>query len=223
MPVGPPTYVGDFDSTNPIGTDTRNLLDDSDRQIKESVRMSFPEVKGAVTATHGDLNTLTGVASGGGKVMTGNGAVTKAIFFNPTAPLGWTIDSVFTADMLVTAGTINGTLLAGGDRAGTDDPGLMDKVPTHVHNVTPAAHRHFVAVDLSSTYLALTPTNSVVVRRTSGNDEEKYFLSSDVGQSEPTVGRTSSAGADTVASAANTGAANWVPKVAAGIVCTLNA
>lgn len=205
MPLQPPQFVGNLDSSNPIGTDSRTIADDSIRNFKEGVRMSFPIVTGAVSSSHGDLNLLAGFATAGRKIMTGQGGTTKALFANPSAPTGWTIDGALTAgQMVVTAGTINGTATAGGDTSGTNDPGINNTVPNH---------RHFVVADEieSTTQVAVTASNQIVRRRDILGTSEDYNTSGTV--TDATIGRTSE----------NAGAANWVPKFTATIVCTLDA
>jgi hypothetical protein len=52
------TYISDLVSTNPVGTDTLDKADDHLRLIKSTVKATFPNITGAVTATHTELNTL---------------------------------------------------------------------------------------------------------------------------------------------------------------------
>ena len=52
------TYISDLVSTNPVGTDTLDKADDHLRLIKSTVKATFPNITGAVTASHTELNAL---------------------------------------------------------------------------------------------------------------------------------------------------------------------
>lgn len=53
------TYISDLVSTNPVGTDTVDKADDHLRLIKSTIKATFPNITGAVTPTHTDLNKLS--------------------------------------------------------------------------------------------------------------------------------------------------------------------
>lgn len=54
------TYISDFVLTNPTGADDRSTADDHLRLIKSFINATFPNVTGAVTATHTELNLIDG-------------------------------------------------------------------------------------------------------------------------------------------------------------------
>lgn len=218
MPLQPPQFVGNLDSSNPIGTDSRTIADDSIRNFKEGVRMSFPSVTGAVSSTHGDLNLLSGFAVGGRKIMAGQGGVTKMLFANPSAPAGWTIDAALTnGQMVVTAGTINGTSTAGGDTSGTNDPGINNTIPNHRH----ATAANQVAVHDGNSQLNQLRFVSVQWDRATPASSLEYWLTAGPSFTlEPTYGLTSYPTQDD--GTVKVGA-DWVPKFTAAIVCTLDA
>ena len=54
------TYIDGLVITNPTGTDPRSEGDDHLRMLKSSIKASFPNVSGAMTATHTELNTIDG-------------------------------------------------------------------------------------------------------------------------------------------------------------------
>lgn len=58
MALEVPTYISDFVSTNPTGTDPKNQGDDHIRYMKAAIKATFPSVTGAVTPTHTLLNTV---------------------------------------------------------------------------------------------------------------------------------------------------------------------
>ena len=57
------TYINGLDSANPTGADGRNTADDHLRLIKSTIKATFPNLSGAVTATHTELNYVDGVTS----------------------------------------------------------------------------------------------------------------------------------------------------------------
>lgn len=70
MPVETATYVNELNASNPVGaSDTVSSLDNHDRLIKATLLNSFPNIGGAMNASHTELNNLVGVT---GKTGTGN-------------------------------------------------------------------------------------------------------------------------------------------------------
>lgn len=57
------TYISDLVVTNPVNTDTVDKADDHLRLLKSTIKSTFPNITGAVTATHTQLNYVTGVTS----------------------------------------------------------------------------------------------------------------------------------------------------------------
>ena len=54
------TYINGLVATNPTGTDPRSQGDDHIRLVKSAVGATFPNITGAVTATHTELNLIDG-------------------------------------------------------------------------------------------------------------------------------------------------------------------
>ena len=54
------TYIDGLVATNPTGTDARSQGDDHLRMLKSSIKLTFPNLTGAVTATHTELNLIDG-------------------------------------------------------------------------------------------------------------------------------------------------------------------
>src|SRR5690606_23468339 len=66
------TYISDLNPSNPVGaTDKVSTLDDHVRLIKSTLQNTFPNIDGAVTATHTELSHLDGVTgtTGTGKLV----------------------------------------------------------------------------------------------------------------------------------------------------------
>lgn len=57
------TYISDLVATNPTSSDPKSQGDDHLRLIKATVKATFPNVSGAVTPTHTELNYVDGVTS----------------------------------------------------------------------------------------------------------------------------------------------------------------
>jgi hypothetical protein len=58
------TYISDLVVTNPLSTDLASTGDDHMRLIKSTIKTTFPNISGAMNATHTELNFLVGSTSG---------------------------------------------------------------------------------------------------------------------------------------------------------------
>lgn len=96
MSLSPIAFFGLLDETNPVGTDSRTISDDQHRNILASMKQQAPNWTAAVTATHGDVNLLSGYVAAGRKPLSGAGGVTVMFFYNDTVPTGWTVNQVNT-------------------------------------------------------------------------------------------------------------------------------
>ena len=54
------TFINGLVATNPTGTDPRSQGDDHIRLVKSAVAATFPNITGAITATHTELNLIDG-------------------------------------------------------------------------------------------------------------------------------------------------------------------
>jgi hypothetical protein len=61
MPLESATWVNQLDQTRPTSTDVKSEGDDVMRLIKSTLKNSFPNVGGAMNASHTELNRLVGV------------------------------------------------------------------------------------------------------------------------------------------------------------------
>jgi hypothetical protein len=57
------TYISDLVTTNPTSSDSKSQGDDHLRLIKSTIKTTFPNITGAVTPTHTELNYVDGVTS----------------------------------------------------------------------------------------------------------------------------------------------------------------
>jgi hypothetical protein len=69
MTVESVTYINDLDVNNPAGGDSISEGDDHIRNIKKSIKNTFPNVNEPVVATSEDLNKMVDFASGGNGVF----------------------------------------------------------------------------------------------------------------------------------------------------------
>ncbi len=63
MSVESATYINQLSASNPASTDLKSEGDNHIRLIKSTLQSTFPNVTGAVTATHTQLNYMVGVTS----------------------------------------------------------------------------------------------------------------------------------------------------------------
>jgi hypothetical protein len=82
------TYLDDLNSSLPAGTDDRSEGDNHIRLIKAVLKSTFPNITGAVTATHTDINAVTTKADTNGETWTGTHDFTGATVTVPTATTG---------------------------------------------------------------------------------------------------------------------------------------
>ena len=57
------TYIDSLNSSNPAAGDPVNEGDDHIRLVKSTVKATFPNISGAITSTHTELNLLDGVTA----------------------------------------------------------------------------------------------------------------------------------------------------------------
>lgn len=64
MPVESGSFVADLNPAWPLGTDDRNQGDDHLRLIKRFIQQTLPELGGAVSVSHTEMNQLAGISTG---------------------------------------------------------------------------------------------------------------------------------------------------------------
>lgn len=130
------TYISGLIPTNPVGGDQRSQGDDHVRLIKSVLQNTFPNINGAVTVTQTELNSLAGftglvtdlIAQINGIIPSG----TKMLFYQASPPVGWTGIAInSTNDYMLRVVPPGG----GGSYGGTNNPILMDIVPSHTHQI----------------------------------------------------------------------------------------
>ena len=113
MPLESATTINGLVATNPVSTDALAAADDHIRLIKATILNTFPNITGAMTATHTVLNGLdarvTAIESGV------HASGTKMLFQQSTAPTGWTKDTTNYNDHALRV--VTGTASSGGTNA----------------------------------------------------------------------------------------------------------
>jgi hypothetical protein len=145
------TYIDDLVSTNPTATDTVAQADDHIRLIKAALQATFPNITGAMTATHTVLNGLDArvtTLENTPPVPSG----TKMLFQQTAAPTGWTKVTTHNDKAIrVVSGTASSggsvgfeTAFASQAVAGTISSSIsgsiashtltVDEIPSHTHS-----------------------------------------------------------------------------------------
>lgn len=83
MPLETATYISSLVATNPQTSDQQNQGDDHLRLIKAALLATFPNITGAVTATHTAINSIAGWLTSGAVILATAGA-----FFSADADTG---------------------------------------------------------------------------------------------------------------------------------------
>lgn len=104
------TFISDLNIANPASGDPKNQGDDHLRLIKSTLKTTFPNVTGAVTVTHSDINSVTGKAPLASPSLTGTPTAPTAAAGTNTTQLATTAH-VF-AERTNTATLTNKTLTA---------------------------------------------------------------------------------------------------------------
>lgn len=79
------TYIDSLNASNPTATDALSQADDHMRLIKSTIKATFPNISGAVTSSHSELNLLDGLATT--DILMPSGSV--IIYGGSSAPTGW--------------------------------------------------------------------------------------------------------------------------------------
>jgi hypothetical protein len=82
MPLEVASYINGLVSTNPVSTDGLSQADDHLRLIKATITNTFPNITGAVTASHTELNVLDGITATTGELNILDGVTATAANLN---------------------------------------------------------------------------------------------------------------------------------------------
>ena len=228
------TYISDLNAANPVGaTDLKSAGDDHLRLIKATILATFPNITGAVTLTHTQINNAVN--------LTGSN-VNYLVFYQAAAPTGWTQNTALSnldgSTLRVETGTGGGAV--GGTHALESAPSTA-----HTHTVSGTSgsttltaaqsglptHSHY-AFNSDETAVSLpTVTSTNYAARTNvtggnpGYDISGTATVANVGATSPTGGTAASSG-HTHTFSATSGAASstttFKPKYINVILCSKN-
>ncbi len=119
------TYISDLVATNPVASDAKSQGDDHIRLIKSTVKATFPNVSGAVTPTHTELNYVDGVTSAIQTQIDGKQA--SDAFLTSIAALGTAANKML---YTTAADTAAETAITAAGRALLDDATAVDQRTT---------------------------------------------------------------------------------------------
>lgn len=208
MTVETASFINTLDATYPAATDAKSEGDDHLRLIKTAVKATFPNVTGAVTPTHTQLNFVTGVTSA---IQTQIN--TKAPTASPTLTGTAILANQETSGTATFAGvTINGTLdMNAGTAAtitglatptGTTDAATKGYVDTAISNLVASSPAALDTLAELATALgndaafSTTVTNSIATKLPLAGGTLSGVLN--MGSNKITALATPSAGTDAV-------------------------
>lgn len=190
------TYISDLVATNPTSGDPKSQGDDHLRLIKSTVKASFPNVSGAVTATHTQLNRVAERGYISGLIQSTAGSSSTI-----TVSAGEAADST-AADILTLSSSINKTTSAWalGSGNGGLDTGAIAPSSSYFLWAIKRVDTGVVDVLISLSASAPTmPTNYTLKRligfaRTNGSSQWESFTAYEetgggiyIGWSSPTI------------------------------------
>ena len=82
------TYINSLVSSNPASTDGLAQADDHLRLLKSTIKATLPNVTGAITSTHTELNALTGVTASPAEINKLDGLTATTAQLNAIAATG---------------------------------------------------------------------------------------------------------------------------------------
>ena len=93
------TFIDGLNTSNPTSTDVVSQADDHLRLIKSTIKTTFPNITGAVTATQSDLNSATSFSMPSGSIIAfaGSSAPTGFLFCDGSAISRSTYATLFSA------------------------------------------------------------------------------------------------------------------------------
>ena len=150
MPLETAPFIDGLVITNPTGADAKSTADDHLRVIKSAIKATFPNVTGAVTPTHAQLNFVTGVTSAiQTQIDLKAGLISPAFAGTPSAPTA-------------TLGT-NSTLLATtafmqAAIANVNAQTALVVVPVTGITQTAVAGSHYILINVAATTVTLSAT-----------------------------------------------------------------
>ena len=119
------TYISDLNTSNPTATDNISEADDHLRLVKAAIKTTFPNITGAVTATHSTINSIPSsfFTMPSGSII---------VYAGSSAPSGWLIcdgSAISRSTYSVLFGIISTTYGVGDSSSTFNIPDLTGRVP----------------------------------------------------------------------------------------------
>lgn len=165
--TGGSVYIDSFVNTNPTSSDTKSQGDDHLRGIKNVLLNTFPNVTGAVTSSHTELNLLDGRSMASSDDVIDNFPTTTSMTFQQTAaPTGWTKGATHNDKGLR---VVTGTASSGGTDAFTTTFSSSKASESHTLLVTEIPSHSHGAGTATGASLGSTPPDTYAIPWASGS------------------------------------------------------
>lgn len=154
MPLESATYLSDLNSSNPANTDSLSQADSHLRLIKSTVKNTFPNITGPVTATQAQLNTVSGYTTVGLQLL-------QAASVSQVQSLLGINTVTGSPNLPLTGGTLSGPLYLSGDPTTGAQAASKSYVDTKVAAVTTAPGSYLTQSVADGRYLSLASGGTV--------------------------------------------------------------
>ena len=82
MPIETAQFIDGLVASNPVSTDNLSSADDHMRLTKATIKNTFPNITGAITADHSEINVLDGITATTAELNTMDGILTTTTELN---------------------------------------------------------------------------------------------------------------------------------------------
>lgn len=186
------TYISDLNSSNPTAGDPASQGDDHLRLVKSTVKATFPNVSGAVTPTHTELNYVDGVTSSiqtqldKATLTNGNAASASGTSVDFTSIPSWVKRITVTFAGISTNGTAL-PIIQIGDSGGVEATGYLGSVAYFVAGGAVTGARPTAGFGLSALFAATSVIHGSVTLTLVNSATYTWAASGNLGFSDADV------------------------------------